>query len=174
MPGWPPRCELVVYPASSLPDSIPALHPAVVLMLTREGVPKSWFYAGYAAVSELHLVDVPPLGRLIRLASAGLGASLLVEPALGEVLFLVNGRGATPTFVNSSLAQFTATVRAVVDRYPYYTLTSSIDEVLGAAAQVAAIVESIDPAALGTDLYWATFVDDMRAGAFASEILTGG
>ena len=23
------------------------------------------------------------------------------------------------------------------------------------------------------DLYWATFVDDMRAGAFASEVLTG-
>jgi hypothetical protein len=30
---------------------------------------------------------------------------------LGEVLFLVTVRGAVPSFVNSSLAQFTATAR---------------------------------------------------------------
>jgi hypothetical protein len=142
-------------------------------MLTRAGIPKTWFYAGYAAVRELHLVDVPPIGKLMRFASSGLGASLLVEPALGEVLFAVDVRGATPTFVNSSLAQFTATARAVVDRYPYYTLTSSVDEVLAATADVEQIIRAIDPAALGRDLYWATFVEDMRAGAFASEILTG-
>ena len=173
MPGWPPRCELVVYPVAGLPDSIPTPDPTVVLMLTREGVPKSWFYAGYAAVRDLHLVDVPPLGKLIRFAGSGLGASLLVEPALGEVLFLVSVRGAAPTFVNSSLAQFTATARAVVERYPYYTLTSSVDDVLAATADVERIIASIDPSALGPGLYWATFVDDMRAGAFASEILTG-
>ncbi len=121
MPGWPPRCELVGYRAAGLPDGIPALDPMVVLMLTREGVPKSWSYAGYAALRELQLVDVPPLGRLIRFAISGPRASLLVEPALGEVLFVVNVRDATPSFVNSSLAQFTATARAVVDRYPYYT-----------------------------------------------------
>ena len=173
MPGWPPRCELVVYPPSQLPDSITTLDPGVVLMLTREGVPKTWFYAGYAAVRELHVVDAPPLGRLIRFATAGLGASLLVEPALGEVLFAVSIGGGTPAFVNSSLAQFTATARAVVERYPYYTLTSSVDEVLAATADVEQIIKAIDPAALGRDLYWAAFVEDMRAGAFASEILTG-
>jgi hypothetical protein len=173
MPGWPPRCELVVYPADRLPDVIGALDPGVVLMLTREGVPKTWFYAGYAAVRELHVVEVEPLGKLIRFATSGLGASLLVEPALGEVLFAVDARGGTPSFVNSSLAQFTATARAVVERYPYYTLTSSVDEVLAASADVEQIIKAIDPAALGRDLYWATFVADMRAGAFASEILTG-
>ena len=173
MPGWPPRCELVVYPADQLPDSIGTLDPGAVLMLTREGVPKTWFYADYAAVRELHVVEVAPLGNLIRFATCGLGASLLVEPALGEVLFAVDIGGATPTFVNSSLAQFTATARAVVERYPYYTLNSSDDEVLAAAADVEQIVRAIDPAALGRDLYWAAFVSDMRAGAFASEVLTG-
>ena len=171
MPGWPPRCELVVFAAASLPRSIAHPDPAVVRALTRDGVPRAWFYAGYAAARELRAVDVPPLGRLIRFASSGLGASVLVEPVLGEVLFLVTVRGAVPAFVNSSLAQFTATARAVVDRYPYYSLTSSADEVLAAAAQVAEIVRSIDPPALGPDLYWATFVDDMRAGAFPSEVL---
>jgi hypothetical protein len=116
---------------------------------------------------------VPPLGTLIRFASSDLGASLLVEPVLGEVLFLVTVRGAVPSFVNSSLAQFTATARAVVDRYPYYAPTSSAGELDEAAAQVAEIVAAIDPPALRPDLYWSTFVDDMRAGAFASELLTG-
>ena len=174
MPGWPPRCELVVFPATSLPPSVAHADAAVVRALTRDGVPKAWFYAGYHAARELRAVDVPPLGRLIRFASSGLGASLLVEPALGEVLFLVAVRGATPSFVSSSLTQFTATARAVVDRYPYYSLASSPDEVIAAAADVARMIESIDPAAMGTDLYWSTFVDDMRAGAFASEILTAG
>jgi hypothetical protein len=174
MPGWPPRCELVVFPASSLPASVAQAHPDVIRALTREGVPKSWFYAGYHAARELRAVDVPPLGRLIRFASSGLGASLLVEPALGEVLFLVTVRGATPSFVSSSLARFTATARAVVDRYPYYSLTSSAGEVVAAAADVAAIIEAIDAPAMRPDLYWSTFVDDMRAGAFASELLTAG
>jgi len=172
MARWPPRCELVVYPAASLPRSVEHPDHAVVRALAREGVPNAWFYAGYAASRELRAVDVPPLGRLIRFASSGLGASLLVEPALGEVLFMVNVRGAVPSFVNTSLAQFTATARAVVDRYPYYTLQSSADEVLASADDVAAIVREFDPPALGTDLYWATFVDDMRSGAFASEVLT--
>jgi len=172
MAGWPPRCELTVFAADSLPRSIPAPAPAVVRALTREGVPKAWFYAGYAASRELRAVDVPPLGRLIRFASSGLGASLLVEPALGEVVFLVSVRGAVPIFVNSSLAQFTATARAVVDRYPYYTLTSTAEQVFAAGDAVATIIESIDPPALGSELYWATFVEDMRAGAFPSELLT--
>jgi SUKH-4 immunity protein len=174
MPGWPPRCELVVFPVAGLPRSVPRPDPAIVRALTRDGVPKAWFYAGYAAARGLRAVEVPPLGRLIRFASSGLGASLLVEPVLGEVLFLVTVRGAVPAFVNSSLAQFTATVREVVDRYPYYSLTSSADEVAAAAAEVAGIIGAIDPPALGRDLYWSTFVDDMRAGAFASEVLTGG
>jgi hypothetical protein len=172
MPGWPPRCELVVFPATSLPASVANAGPEVVRALTREGVPKAWFYAGYHAARELRAVDVPPLGRLIRFASSGLGASLLVEPALGEVLFLVTVRGATPSFVSSSLPRFTATARAVVDRYPYYSLRSSPEEVLAAAADVARIIAAIDAPAMRADLYWSTFVDDMRAGAFASELLT--
>ena len=172
MPGWPPRCELVVFGAGSLPASVAHADATVVRALTRQGVPKAWFYAGYHAARELRAVDVPPLGKLIRFATSGLGASLLVEPALGEVLFLVTVRGATPSFVSSSLQQFTATARAVVDRYPYYSLTSSAEEVIDAAADVARIITAIDAPAMGTDLYWSTFVDDMRAGAFASELLT--
>ena len=173
MPGWPPRCELVVFRDSDLPRSVERPDAATVRALTRDGVPRAWFYAGYAASRELRAVDVPPLGRLIRFASSGLGASLLVEPALGEVLFMVNVRGAVPSFVNSSLAQFTAVARAVVDCYPYYSLTSTAEQVIAAADEVAAIIEAIDAPALRPDLYWATFVDDMRAGAFASEVLTG-
>lgn len=171
MPGWPPRCELKVFPAHSFPRSIADPDPEVVTALTQQGVPKSWFYAGYAAARELRAVDVPPLGRLIRFASSGLGASVLVEPALGEVLFLITVRGALPTFVSSSLTRFTATARAVVDRYPYYSLTSGADDVDAAATDVASIIEAIDPPALGPELYWSTFVEDMRAGAFASEVL---
>jgi hypothetical protein len=171
VPGWPPRCELVVFPAAGLPRSIAAPHPDVVRALTRDGVPRTWFYAGYAAVRELQVIDVPPLGRLIRFATSGLGASLLVEPVLGEVLFRVNVRGATPAFVNTSLAQFSATARAVVDRYPYYSLRSSPTEIDAVAAEVATIIDAIDAPALAPDLYWSTFVEDLRAGAFPSEVL---
>ena len=89
------------------------------------------------------------------------------------MLFLVTVRGAVPSFVSSSLQQFTATARAVVDRYPYYSLTSSTDDVNAAAADVARIVETIDPPALRPELYWSMFVDDLRAGAFAIGVLTG-
>ncbi len=160
-----------MFGAGGLPRSIPAPHPDVVRALTRDGVPKAWFYAGYAAVRELQVVAVPPLGRLIRFASSGLGASLLVEPVLGEVLFRVNVRGASPAFVSSSLTRFTATARAVVDRYPYYSLQSTPAEIDVVAADVAAIIDAIDAPALGPELYWSTFVEDLRAGAFPSEVL---
>jgi hypothetical protein len=39
MPGWPPRCELVVFPAAGLPRSIARPDPAIVRALTRDGVP---------------------------------------------------------------------------------------------------------------------------------------
>ena len=54
----------------------------------------------------------------------------------------------------------------------HYSLTSSAEDVIAAAADVGRIIAAIDPPAMRTDLYWATFVDDMRAGAFASELLT--
>lgn len=154
-----------------MPRSVEHADPGVVRALTREGVPKQWFYAGYHAARELRAVEVPPLGRLVRFASCGPGASMLVEPALGEVLFLVAVRGATPTFVSSSLRHYTATARAVVDRYPYYSRTSTAEEVQAAAADVARIVAAIDPPALGPDLYWSAFVEDMRAGVFVTEAL---
>ena len=140
--------------------------------LTRDGVPRAWFYAGYAAVRELQVIDVPPLGRLIRFATSGLGASLLVEPVLGEVLFRVNVRGADAgvrQHVPGAVLRTGAPSR-VVDRYPYSAALQPA-EIDAVAAEVAALVDAIDAPALAPELYWSTFVEDLRAGAFPSEVL---
>ena len=75
-----------------------------------------------------------------------------------------------PSLVNSSLDQFIASVRAVSERFPFYSrdfLESEVDRV---AEDLTEILRSIDRAAVADETtFWWTFVFDVRMGDFATE-----
>lgn len=82
---------------------------------------------------------------------------------------VINARGLPLLFINTSIEKFVLTVKAVIDRFPYYEEDAADEEVEAAAADVRAIIERIDPAAVVPDRYWSTFVDDMEMRDLSTE-----
>ena len=75
----------------------------------------------------------------------------------------------TVLFVNSSIAAFTATVRAVLERFPYYDEDAEFDGIHAVARDLADLIRGIDPEAMADDRFWSTFVDDVEMGDFATQ-----
>ena len=69
-------------------------------------------------------------------------------------------------FVNSSVGQFTETVRAVMDRFPYYDRGSAWGDWEAAGNDLMRLIEAVDPEAAIPDRFWSTFVDDVKMGDF--------
>jgi hypothetical protein len=163
-----PTFELVVFPESAeirpLLDRFPDAQDALFV----SGVPKEFIYHCYHADEALNLIQADR-GRLIRFASAGLADAICGDPGTGEVVYVVNVRGAPTSFVNSSLPQFTRTVKAVVERFPYYGRDASDDEIDSASQSLQSIIHNIDPAAMIPDRYWSTFIDDVEIGDLSTE-----
>ncbi len=164
--GWP-RFEKAVFSGW---DSVPA---EVRDTLMSVGPPKSSLGQLYWASTELASVEIPPRGRLIRFGHTGVADGIYLDPSTGEVLVLLDHPGATPQLVNSTLARFTDTVRAVIDMFPYYGRDTSLEEREATAERIGEAIRRIDPIAMNSDSYWGTFVDDVAIGDFATEDVVG-
>jgi hypothetical protein len=90
-----------------------------------------------------------------------------VDPTTGQVLEIT--RQGTVLFVNSSIAAFTETVRAVLERFPYYDEDAEFDEIHAVARDLADLIHGINPEAMADDGFWSTFVDDVEMGDFATQ-----
>jgi hypothetical protein len=165
--GWP-RFERAVFSGW---DSVPG---EVRDTLMRAGPPKRSLGRLYWASTELASVEIPPRGRLIRFGHSGIASGIHLDPSTGEVLVVLDHAGAVPQLVNSTLAQFTDTVRTVIDMFPYYDRDGRLDEREAAAKRLAGAIRRIDPVAMNPDSFWGTFVDDVAIGDFATEDVVGG
>jgi hypothetical protein len=167
--GWP-RFEIATFEKS---DSVP--HD-VQALLRKAGVPKGLFGSFYAATAILTPVEIGTHGLLILFGRTGLFGGIYLDPKTGEILAILDPAqhpGALPQFVNSTPGQFTNTVKAVIDLFPFYDRDSDLEERKAAADKVAEAIRSIDPAALGHDSFWGTFNDDLVTGDFATQDIVG-
>jgi hypothetical protein len=145
-------------------DRLPEAQDALFV----SGLPKEFFYHDYHADDALALVQTDR-GRLIRFASSGLADAIGIDPRTGEVVYVVNVRGAPTGFVNSSLPQFTRTVKEVIERFPYYAAHAPDDEIESASNSLQSIIRSIDPTALVPGRFWSTFIADVEIGDLSTE-----
>jgi len=97
--------------------------------LVGKGVPQSLFGL-YEAANELTLLEVPGSGPLVRFGSCGSSGSICLEPSTGHVVHDIAVPTIHPRVVNASLDQFTASVRAVLDRFPFDSEGSGEDQEL--------------------------------------------
>ncbi|WP_335976642.1 SUKH-4 family immunity protein [Streptomyces sp. CA2R106] len=71
-----------------------------------------------------------------------------------------------PVFVNSSLSRFSASVRRMVLRWPYYSEDSDYGDWEAAAQSLQEDLRAIDPESIERDGYWAEFVSAVEMGDF--------
>lgn len=171
-----PSIDLIVFAESADVRAMLERLPEVQRMLFSTGLPRNFLGPLYSAADRLEIIDVSPLGRLIRFGSSShFSDGLFIDPSTGEIIDVT--RCEVRSFVNSSLEQFGQTVTAVVERFPFYSRGSDFDvndeEVAAAVRDLSAIIGRIDPPAMVRDRYWSTFVDDVAIGDYATEDVGG-
>ena len=163
--GWP-RFE----PATFLSwDSVPD-DARDALMAAR--LPKSFFGRRYVALAE-PVAQLRNGRHLVRFGDVLLFGGIFYDPSTGQVLQLPDAPGAASHIVNSTLDQFTSTVRAVIDMFPFYSDDSELEQRMEVAASISAAIGRLDAAALDPDGFWGTFLDDVVNGDFATEDVVG-
>lgn len=136
--------------------------PSVRHALFIDGVPKNFIGPRYKADSDVTILERQDGDVILRFGSSGLADAIGVHIATGNVVEVINVRDLPLLFVNTSIERFTLTVKAAIDRFPYYEEDATDEEVEAAAVDMREIIERIDPAAVVPDRYWSTFVDDME------------
>ena len=193
---WP-RFDLVSF---RTPTGIPHGWDAELL---RKGVPKALIGQSYQAASELMLLNVPGNGHLVCFGISGLLGKACLDPHTGAIititdvppeyshtLNLVSGIYGPSCFINSSLDQFIASVRVVLDRFPFdsgdteerddrdqpASIKANGDELADewdkAADELTEALRGIDSAAVADlDGFWMTFVADVQMGNYATKVV---
>ncbi|MFD3682483.1 SUKH-4 family immunity protein [Streptomyces sp. NPDC058613] len=136
-------------------------------------VPTAMVGATYRAASALTR-SAPPLEHrtLVRFGSTGLFGSILLDTVTGAVVKCERDANHV-SLVNSSLAEFVAVVKAVIERFPFYDSDSDDSEWASAARDVEGIVRAVDPGAFIQDGFWETLVNDIEIGDFSTEDVLG-
>ncbi len=187
---WP-RFGMVFF---SQPAEMPI--DLIAPLMTR-GVPKS-LLGRYTAASELTLFALSDYGQLICFGTYGRFGKICLNPPTGQIVDILAARESRdgpdgmhelvklvrdPRLVNSSLERFIASVQAVLDRFPFDSEVAEeatgqdgepdhLAEEWGCAAEeLQQTLCRIDPAIADTDGFWMNFLDDVRIGDFATQMV---
>jgi SUKH-4 immunity protein len=181
---WP-RFELVTY---AEPTGIPHGWDRDLITL---GVPKS-IMGSYKAIDHLDLIEHPTLGPLVRFATIVIRrrGAMCLHPATGSIHYLTGNGPEQEWFVNTTLAQFNESVRAVINRFPFDHGVPDDAPIHDESAQLPAsrmdqrddvdwiivgeelreLLRRIDPASVADpNGYWSGFVDDVEMGDYSTE-----
>jgi len=145
--------------------------PAIRHALFVEGVPKGFIGRRYTADSRLTSLETEGHSRVLRFGSSGLTGVVGIELSSGHVVEIVKPQHPVSLFVNTSIVQFTETVKAVINRFPYYDSDSDEEEIGSVAHELMEIIGRIDPEAVVPDRYWSTFIDDIEIGDLSTEAI---
>lgn len=94
---------------------------------------------------------------------------LAIDLSNGHVIKVIDVPAKPMLLVNTTVDQFTLTVRAMTERFPYYAKTAEYEEMDRIAEELRGIVRSIDEKAAVPGCYWSAFIDDVQDGNFATE-----
>ena len=179
---WP-RFELVTYAEPT------GIHHGWDRDLTTLGVPKS-IMGSYKAMSQLELIEHPTLGPIVCFATVGRRGAVCLHPATGSIHHLTGARSGQERFVNTTLAKFNESVRAVINRFPFDqdrlndtpihdesgqwppSSTDQRDDVdwITVGEKLRELLRRIDPASVADpNNYWSGFVDDVEMGNYSTD-----
>ena len=72
---------------------------------------------------------VPNRGPLVLFGSVMGAKGMYLDPSTGEILAHFGDPGQQPTLVNNSLEQFSRTVKAMIELFPYYSSEDDLEAI---------------------------------------------
>jgi hypothetical protein len=164
-----PKFETTVFAESPEISELLAPLPSVRRALFEEGVPRRFLGDIYYADPCLTLVTIESNGVVVRFGSSGLRRAIGIDIATGNVIQVIDGRQKLTIPVNTALDLFTLTVKALIDRFPYYPKGADVEQIKSVCEDLRVIIRSIDPKAAAAGWYWPNLVDDMLMGDHGTE-----
>jgi hypothetical protein len=164
-----PRFETRIYPESEQVAEQVASLPEVRRALFETGMPAALLGGRYRADPRLTVLPLVGGGSVIRFGTSGLAQAVGVDVRTGNVLGVLDVPERPTILINTAVDLFTATVRGMFERFPYYGKNAEWTEIDSACAELREIVRSIDAAAAVPGCYWPGFVDDVQMGDFSTE-----
>lgn len=131
-------------------------------------VPASLLGYSYVAVEQPEIVESSGKGRLLRFGTSGLSEMICMDLDGGMILQL-DSSATSARAVNSSLAKFNETTKAIIERFPFYGEEAEMDQFEAVSIELADIIRRIDPSVLTVDSFWDTFINDVAIGDYATE-----
>ncbi|GGK81457.1 SUKH-4 family immunity protein [Mangrovihabitans endophyticus] len=148
-------------------DSTERVAPAVADRLADPGVPRG--LGGYDLLDQARPLPGDDTADLICFGTVGPFGRICVRASTGAVVHVPNPERITTNTVNTDLDRLAGCVRAVADRFPFYSADSDPEDWDRAAADLRAALAAIDPAAEANHGFWQTFVDDVAMGIYSTE-----
>lgn len=164
-----PRFETQVF--AELPEILELVSrlPGVRRALFVDGVPCEFLFKGYTADPALTVLAWAGHAPVIRFGTSGLSEAIGVDTATGYVVEVINGSWMQVNLVNTTVELFTHTIKALINRFPYYPRGAGYDQIDSACEDLREIIRSVDPEASVSSIYWPGWVDDVQMGDCGTE-----
>ncbi len=163
--------EVKVFATSPQVEELLERFPQARASLFTDGVPAGFIGRRYSVNKELRIIHVDGSSPVVRFGSTGLQGAIGLSSETGAVVEVIDEQLAQLLFVNSSLPQFTKTVRTITARFPFYGRDASAEEFEEVASELLEVIRGIDPEAAVPDRYWSTFTDDVAIGDLSNETI---
>ncbi|MFE2988333.1 SUKH-4 family immunity protein [Streptomyces sp. NPDC059262] len=134
-------------------------------------VPAESIGYAYWAAEELEPVVIGGT-RFICFGHTGANGSILQNTVTGAVVESHDEFESTG-LVNSSLEKFSACVKGVIERFPFYSEDAEESEWESAADDVVRLVRKVDSAAFIEGGYWHEMTSDIMMGDYATGVVLG-
>jgi hypothetical protein len=141
--------------------------PSARYALLGGGIPQALVGGRYRADPGLSILE--RTSPVLRFGTSGLSEAIGIDVSTGSVVEVVDVPSQPTNLVNTTLALFTQTVRALIERFPYYSRRAGYDEIDAVSEELRRIIRSIDPNAAASGSYWPGFADDVQMGDFNTE-----
>jgi hypothetical protein len=164
-----PAFRIRVFAGSPEVDVLIKGLPSAQQALFEDGIPLALVGGRYEADSGLSVVERTNRAPVVRFGTSGLSYAVGIDVVTGNVVEVINDPSQHTNLINTRPVFFTQTVRALVERFPYYSRNAGYDEVDALAKELRNIIRSIDPEAAVPGNYWPGFVDDVQMGDFNTE-----
>jgi hypothetical protein len=164
-----PAFRIRVFAGSPGIDALIKGVPSAQQALFEDGIPLALVGGRYEADSGLSVVGRADRAPVLRFGTSGLSHAVGIDVSTGNVVEVINDPSQQTNLINTRPVLFTQTVRALVERFPYYSRNAGYDEIDAVAKELRNIIRSIDPEAAVPGNYWPGFVDDVQMGDFSTD-----
>jgi SUKH-4 immunity protein len=140
------------------------------MQLIDRGFPRNLIGREYSLLPSARVIESEGR-RFIWFANCSSTVKMCVAIQDGAVVTVSKTGNQRVRRVNSSLDQFSTSVKKVISRFPFYSEGVDPAEFEEVANELESILLEIDSSSIMDDGFWSTFIEDVRVGDYATEFI---